>query len=100
MANSLGDSNTDSKINTNITNFLNKFPIGFARPNRYMVEMSLPEGISEQGSWINSESTTSNIGKNNKMMNRTRTSSNCLPYLYYAGANFNDISAFTALCPI
>lgn len=41
----------------NITDFLNKFPVGFARPNRYLVEMSLPSGIGTQGSWLNEEST-------------------------------------------
>ncbi len=53
----------------NVTDFLNKFPVGFARPNRYLVEMSLPTGIGEHGSWLNEESTSGTIAGHNNEMN-------------------------------
>lgn len=89
-----------AEISANVTDFLAKFPVGFARPNRYMVEMSLPTGIAEQGSWLNKESTAGVIEGHNKRMNRARTGTDRLSYLHSAGSNFNDLSAFTALCPI
>ena len=48
-----------------VTEFLSKFPLGFARPNRYMIEMSLPPGIGNQGSWLNNESTSGPIQVHN-----------------------------------
>lgn len=89
-----------AEISANITNFLNKFPIGFARPNRYVVEMSLPSGINEQGSWLNSESTAGAIEGNNMEMNRTRASSDSLSYLHDAGKNSSNLSTFPTLCSI
>ena len=84
----------------NITDFLNKFPVGFARPNRYMVEMSLPPGIAEQGSYLNTESTVGVIEGHNMSMNRERAGSNRLPYLHHAGEDLDDLSALAALCSI
>lgn len=84
-------------ISANVTDFLNKFPVGFARPNRYMVEMSLPPGIAEQGSYLNTESTVGSIEGHNISMNRRGTSSNRLPYLHHAGEDLDDLSAFAAL---
>ena len=87
-------------ISANVTDFLNKFPSGFARPNRYMVEMSLPPGIGEQGSWLNNESTAGNIRENNMRMNRTRASANILSYLSDASKNTPNLSALTTLCSV
>lgn len=56
-------------ISANVTDFLSKFPVGFARPNRYMVEMSLPPGIGDAGSWLNQESVSGAISANNILMN-------------------------------
>lgn len=84
----------------NVTDFLNKFPVGFARPNRYLVEMSLPPGIGEQGSWLNSESTSGTISAHNQGMNRTRSSSNRLSHLSDAGSNLDDLPSLAALRPI
>lgn len=46
---------------SSIDQFLNRFPGGFARPNRYLVELMMPPGIGDQGSWVNSESTSGTI---------------------------------------
>lgn len=46
---------------SSITEFLNRFPGGFARPNRYLVELQVPPGVADGGSWINSESSTGAI---------------------------------------
>jgi hypothetical protein len=48
-------------ISGSVFDFLSNFPQGFARSNRYMVEMQLPPGIEESGSWLNTESTSGNI---------------------------------------
>ena len=82
-------------ISANVTNFLSKFPVGFARPNRYLVEMSLPPGIAEQGSYLNTESTVGAIEGHNMAMNRTGTSSNRLSYLHNAGKDLDDLSALS-----
>lgn len=84
-------------ISANVTDFLNKFPVGFARPNRYMVEMSLPPGIGEQGSWLNNESTAGSINQHNINMNRTRASANSLSHLYHASKNPSDLPALPTL---
>lgn len=89
-----------AEISANVTDFLSKFPVGFARPNRYLVEMSLPPGIAEQGSWLNSESTAGTIEGHNISMNRTGASSNRLSYLHNAGEDLDDLSALAALCSI
>lgn len=73
-----------AEISATVTDFLSKFPVGFARPNRYLVEMQLPPGVNAQGSWLNTESTTGTIEGHNMSMNRKRASSNCLSYLYHA----------------
>lgn len=39
-------------ISGNVTDFMSKFPVGFARSNRYMVEMSLPPGIGERRGFV------------------------------------------------
>jgi len=86
-----------AEISANVTDFLAKFPVGFARPNRYLVEMSLPSGIAAQGSWLNAESTAGNIQGHNKTMNRARTGSNRLSCLHSAGSNFDDLPSLSAL---
>ena len=80
-----------------VTEFLSRFPLGFARPNRYMIEMSLPPGIGEQGSWLNDESTSGPIQAHNMRMNRTRTGSNRMSHLHDASQNTTDLSTFTTL---
>lgn len=86
-----------AEISANVTDFLAKFPVGFARPNRYLVEMSLPPGIAAQGSWLNKESTAGVIEGHNKTMNRTRTGTNRLSYLHHAGSNFDDLPSLATL---
>ena len=56
-----------------------------------MIEMALPPGIGEQGSWLNNESTSGPIQAHNMQMNRTGTSSNHMSYLYDAAAQSNDV---------
>lgn len=74
-----------AEISANVTDFLSKFPIGFARPNRYLVEMSLPSGIGVQADYLNTESSAGNIQGHNQEMNRTGSGSDRLSYLYNAG---------------
>lgn len=87
-------------ISATVTDFLGKFPVGFARPNRYLIEMALPPGIAEQGSYLNNESSAGTIEGHNMSMNRTRTGSNRLPYLYDAGKNIANLSSLSALCSV
>ncbi len=86
-----------AEISANVTDFLGKFPVGFARPNRYLVEMQLPPGIGEQGSYLNTESSSGSIDGKNAMMNRTGASSNRLPHLYHAGEDADDLPSLAAL---
>lgn len=44
-----------------VSSFLGLFPTGFARPNRFEVEMQLPRGVGESGTWINENSTIDGI---------------------------------------
>jgi hypothetical protein len=86
-----------AEISATVTDFLGKFPVGFARPNRYMVEMKLPPGIGKQGSYLNTESSAGNIEGHNMSMNRTRTGSSRLSYLHDAGENTDDLPSLAAL---
>jgi len=45
----------------NISNFLSKFTKGFASPSRFLIELQMPPGINDSGSWLNSESTAGNL---------------------------------------
>ena len=56
-------------IGADFTTFMSKFPVGFARSNRYMIELQLPPGIGDSGSWMNNESTTGEIAQHNQNMN-------------------------------
>lgn len=55
---------------SSITEFLNKFPGGFARPNRYLVELMMPPGLGSSGSWSNSESRSGTIESLGQSLNR------------------------------
>jgi hypothetical protein len=39
-----------------VSEFLSKFPLGFARPNRYKIEFQMPPGIPDWGGYMNEES--------------------------------------------
>lgn len=56
---------------SSVSHFLNRFPGGFARPNRYLVEFQLPDGIpAKEGSWVNSESQSGTIETKGFDLNR------------------------------
>jgi hypothetical protein len=78
---------------TNVTDFLNLFPQGFARPNRYLVELMLPPGVADSGSWMNSESQVGTITGKGLTLNSRWGCSSSLPQLYYACKNSNGLSA-------
>lgn len=43
-------------VDCTISGFLARYPHDFARPNRYIVELSMPPGIPDSGGFMNSES--------------------------------------------
>lgn len=55
-------------MSADITNFLSKFS-GFARPNRFLLEFSLPKGITATGTWLNTESTVAGMITNSALLN-------------------------------
>lgn len=53
----------------NVTDFLDKFPGGFARPNRYMVEIQMPAGVGNTGSWMNRQALVGAITSHGMLLN-------------------------------
>jgi len=56
-------------IDSSVTGFLKNFSTGLSRANRYLIEMQLPPGIPESGSWLNRESTSGQIKSLNMSLN-------------------------------
>lgn len=54
----------------NVRDFLSKFPGGFARQNRYIVEFQMPSGVPTAGSWMNRQATVGAIQAIGNQLNR------------------------------